>query len=87
MSKAREFWAVRNVRTDSYELHTTKPKWGEIPLGDERIHLVEYGAYQKAVVFIKDEVCKCRSVRDHTTGECDLDMCGRCQALKELGEL
>ena len=62
-------------------------KWKDEDVNFEYVPMIEKSHYDKAVGFIKDEKCACRSVQCHLTGELDLDMCGRCQALGELGEL
>lgn len=84
MSKMREFWAIRSTR-DNYDLRTIKPKWEEIPLGYERIHLIEYQAYKTALQTLKEISLSTEFI--HGYGDVPTEPAKKAlETLKELGE-
>lgn len=50
----REWWIVRSPVDDAHALYLKKPSWKSIPLGHERIHVIEMAALTRANEEIAD---------------------------------
>lgn len=65
-AKAREFWLVRDIKTNTWIVSEHKIKWADVKLGNERHHVVEYSALEAAEKKIKELEAKLWVAKDNS---------------------
>lgn len=72
----REWWLVRDPCADTYNVHTSKPEWSSIMLGNERVHVVEHSGYlalEAELEFLKNQRAVFLRTRQESINEQDAE--------------